>query len=333
MSDFSVVETRGGYDETRHRVHVAVVHASGRAVAHAGDIDGLTFWRSAAKPFQLWPLVAGGGVSRFQLDPRHLAIACASHSATTEQRAVVAELLDRVGVTEADLACGGHLSLSRRVAHEMIKADIRPTPIWSNCSGKHAGLLALARLHDWPIAGYTGLDHPVHAAVTQSIAHWTGMAVERLGWGVDGCSAAAVATPLTALAFAWARLGTADESALARIRAAMMAHPELIASDDRLDTILMRAWPERIVVKIGAGGVYAAALPGLGLGVALKVEDGDMATAGVALVNLLVQLTGHVAPGEGWPLDRLMEWRAPEIRNTRGDVVGTIQLRGTLVFP
>ncbi len=333
MTDFTVVESRSGYAETEHSVRVAVVEAGGRTVAHAGDRDLLTFWRSAAKPFQLWPLVAGGGAERFELGPRHLAIACASHSATAEQRAVVAELMQRVGLTEEQLACGGHLSLSREVAHQMIREGVDPSPVWSNCSGKHSALLALADLHGWPRDGYTGTDHQVHTAVEQSISHWSGVASERLVWGVDGCTAPAVATPLGALALAWARMAATDEPAMAEIRSAMMAHPELIASADRLDTVLMRAWPGRVVVKVGAGGVYAAGLPGCGVGIALKVEDGDMVTAGVALLGVLEQVVSRVAADQQWSFDDLEAWRAPAIRNSRGGIVGEISPRGTLHFP
>src|SRR5690606_17068396 len=117
--------------------------------------------------------------------------------------------------------------------------------------------------------------HPVQQAVAESIARWSDVPVERQFWGVNGCTAAAVATPLTGLARAWARLASSDDPALAVIRDAMMAHPELVAGADRLDTIMMRAWQGRLILKIGAEGVFAAALPGLGIGVALKVQDGD----------------------------------------------------------
>lgn len=332
MSDFSLIDTRGGVDESTHRIRLAVVKDTGRVVAIAGEADALVFWRSAAKPFQLWPLVAGGGVERFGLDQRHLAIACGSHSAESFHREAAADLLSRIGRSEADLACGGHSSLAPKVAAAMIREGITPTQLWSNCSGKHAAMLALAELHGWPTAGYTDAGHPVQEAIANSIALWSGVGRDRLTWGVDGCTAMAVATPLTALALAWARLGASDDAAISRIREAILAHPELVAGTGRFDTELMQSWSPRILVKVGAEGVYAAAIPELKLGFALKVEDGDMRVAAEALVNALHLVLPRVAPESSWPWEPLQSWLAPEIRNTRGTVVGRTVARGEIRF-
>jgi L-asparaginase II len=246
-------------------------------------------------------------------------------------RVVGQRWLDRVGLVEADLSCGGHLSLSSRYAKEMTRSDVTPTPLWSNCSGKHAGLLALARLHGWPTAGYEQLGHPVQDEVVASLARWSGVPAGDLKWGVDGCTAAAVAMPLHGMATAWARLGTSDDLAFATIRAAMIAHPEMVAGSDRLDTVLMRAWPGRVLAKVGAEGVYGAALPMLGLGIGLKVEDGDFKSAGYALTAVLsTVLAQHGITDE--PTEPLAPWNAPVIRNTRGEPVGAIAVRGALTF-
>lgn len=332
MTDFMLVDTRGGHDESWHRVRVAVVGRDSDLVAWSGDPEAPVFWRSAAKPFQLWPLVVAGGVSAFGLAARHLALACASHSAEPAQREVAREWLDRIGLREEDLACGGHPSLSPAVAAEMIREGVVATPIWSNCSGKHAALAALAKHSEVPIAGYETLDHPVQRLVRDSIAGWSGVPAADLRWGVDGCTAAAVATSLTGLARAWSRLGTTADPAMASIREAILRHPELIAGADRLDTILMQSWPTRVMVKVGAEGVYAAALPTLGLGIALKVEDGDMRAAGIALVAVLEALVARLDPAGEWPFDAVARWREPEIRNTRGTVVGQTVARGALHF-
>ncbi|MEO8479744.1 MAG: asparaginase [Gemmatimonadota bacterium] len=333
MTEFSLIDTRGELDESAHRIRVAVVHDTGRVVARAGDPETLVFWRSAAKPFQLWPLVAGGGIERFGLEPKHLALACGSHSAEPMHRAVATDWLERIGLPESALTCGGHPSLSPKVAEAMIREGVATTPIWSNCSGKHAAMLGLAMLHGWPIEGYASTGHPVQDAIANSISLWSGVGVDRLAWGVDGCTAAAVATPLTALALAWSRLGSTDDPAMVAIREAMIAHPVLVAGTDRFDTVLMSSWQGRILAKVGAEGVYAAAIPELRLGVALKVEDGDMRVAAQALVSVLHALLGHVAPEGEWPWQPLARWHEPEILNTRGDVVGQTITRGLLRFP
>lgn len=330
MSELTVVATRGPLIESRHRVSAAVVDASGRLIAEAGDPDLVTFWRSAAKPFQLLPLVEDGGIERFGLDREMLALACGSHNGEGVHRVVGARWLAALGMDESALACGGHPSLLPRLADDMIRADVHPTPLWSNCSGKHAALLAFARLHDWPTDGYERRGHPVQDRVEATIARWTATPPTDLAWGVDGCTAAAVALSLRAMAVGYARLGHADDPAVRIVRDAMMGEPYMIAGDGRLDTVLMHEWSGRVVVKIGAEGVYSASLPTLGIGLALKVEDGDMKAAGVALVNVLEDVTRRFGAGDAWSMAALNSWRAPVIRNTRGEPTGAWAVTGAL---
>jgi L-asparaginase II len=192
-------------------------------------------------------------------------------------------------------------------------------------------MLALASLEGWPLEGYQRIAHPVQRAVAASISRWGAVPEGELAWGVDGCAAAAVATPLRHLATAWANLGGSDDSALTRIRAAMLAHPELVAGTGRLDTMLMQAWAGRILVKVGAEGVFAAALPTLGIGVALKVADGDMRAAGIALAGILEQVVRQSGASD-LPLEALAPWRNPPIRNTRGETTGHTTMHGALQF-
>lgn len=330
MSDLKVISTRGPLPESTHEVSAAVVNGEGQLIGHAGDPEMITFWRSCAKPFQLLPLVDDGGIGRFGLDSRMLALACASHNAEPVHREVGAQWLAALGATEADLACGGHPSIWPSLANAMIHDDVIATPLWSNCSGNHAALLALARLHDWPLEGYEARPHPVQQRVAIAIADATGLPAAQLHWGVDGCTAAAVALPLRAMARAYARLGTAAGGSLATIRAAMLAEPYLLAGADRLDTVLMQAWPGRVIAKIGAEGVYSASLPTLGLGVALKVHNGDMTAACLALVAVLGATVERLGVGQEWPLGRLDAWRNPPVLDTRGGRTGHLHVEGGL---
>jgi L-asparaginase II len=333
MSDFAVVAVRGPLVESLHRVSAAVTRPDGTLVAWAGDPDQVTFWRSAAKPFQLLPLIEDGGVAQFGLDRAMIALACGSHNAEPIHREVGARWLAALGLTEADLACGGHPSLWPALADQMIHDDIVPTPLWSNCSGKHSGLLAQARLHHWPTSGYEEIGHPVQQRVAATIAAWSGLAPEALAWGVDGCTAAAVALSLRGMAVAYARLGVSDQPAMQTVREAMLGEPYLLAGADRLDTLLMQAWPGRVIAKIGAEGVYSATLPELGLGIALKVEDGDMKAAALALVALLDAVTARFGGDRSWPGEALEPWREPAIRNTRREPTGHYGTLGGLRFP
>ena len=193
-------------------------------------------------------------------------------------------------------------------------------------------MLAMARMHDWPLEGYQAGDHPVQQRIADSIARWTALKPEELAWGVDGCTARAVATPLDRMARAWAQLGCSDDEAMATIRSSILAHPEMVAGTDRLDTRLMQGWPGRILAKMGAAGVFGAALPTLGLGLALKVSDGDNRSAAIALIGILERLVAVVAPDQEWPLEALSRWHDPVIVNTQAAVTGQSELRGSLEF-
>ena len=332
MSDFEIVAVRGPLDESVHHVSAAVVTLEGTLIAQAGDPELVTYWRSASKPFQLAPLIEDGGIERFGLDQEMLALGCGSHNAEPIHREVGARWLAAVGLQQDDLSCGGHPSLWPDQAERMIRKGVTPTPLWSNCSGKHAGLLALARLHGWPTDSYQAVGHPVQDRVAASVARRTGIAVDRLVWGVDGCTAAAVALPISAMARGYAALGAGADPALAVLRDAMMAWPMMIAGSERLDTVLMEAWPGRVIAKIGAEGVFSAALPTLGIGLSLKVHDGEMRAAGYALIALLEALVQRLDPAGDWPMEQLARWRSPKIRNTRGVVTGSFQPRLALRF-
>lgn len=322
---------RGDIVESRHRVSIAVADADGRLVAHAGDPHLVTFMRSAAKPFQAVPLVADGVVSRYAITSEELALACASHNSERRQVEVVRQLLSRVGCAEADLACGPHQSLMGELAfgdHRAVGVEIAPpSPVASNCSGKHVGMLALARHHDWTIAGYQMSGHPVQQRVKAALAHYTGLPADAIGEGVDGCGVVSFALPLSAMARGAARLvDPADEVACAVVDA-MLTHPDLVAGYGRFCTQLMQTYAHRVLAKVGAEGVYVAALRDRGVGIGLKVEDGNGRAAVVALAGVLEQL--DVAPP---PSTALPAFACLALTNTRREQVGVMRASGTLSF-
>ena len=326
-----VEATRGNLVETRHRVSVAVVDGDGRLLAGAGDPELLTWWRSAAKPFQALPLIQDGVAEALQLDDEELAVAVASHSSEPRHLAVVERFMAKADVTESDLACGPHQALSADVARAVARGAATFTPMWSNCSGKHTGMLALARHHGWPTTGYHTAGHPVQERIGAEIAHWSGVERSQIEIAVDGCTAVCFGLPLQRMALAYARLAGSDAPAAIRILGAMMAHPFLVAGTGRLCTDLMLAWPQRVVAKVGADGVYSAALPTLGLGLSLKVEDGDSAASAVALLEVLRQVLARYGDG-GDQLQGLAHHARPPLRNTRGAVTGELRPAGALRF-
>jgi L-asparaginase II len=329
-ADFRVESTRGDLAESVHRISLAVVDRTGRLLAQAGDPDLVTYWRSAAKPFQVMPAIADGAADRYRFDQRMLALACASHSSEPPHLEVAAAMLERLGLTEQALACGPHPPLSPSVADHVLRHGIVMTPRWSNCSGKHAAMLALALTHGWPTAGYEKEAHPVQQRVLAEMERWSGVAAPDLQLGIDGCTAVSVALPLRAMALAYARYGVSDEPAAQRLRTAVATHPELVAGQGRLCTDLLAASRGLVFAKIGADGVYCAALPQPGLGLALKVEDGDMRSSAPALVALLRLLGENVALGfepPAWPESVTRHAELPII-NTRGKLTGVLRATG-----
>jgi L-asparaginase II len=340
-----ILATRGDLVESSHDVTVAVTDRQGRLLAWSEDPELLTFWRSAAKPFQALPLLEDGAASRFDLGTEELALACASHSSEPAHLEITDRFLAKIGCTEADLACGPHPPLGPNVAERVLREGLRPTPRWSNCSGKHSGMLALAKHHGWSTKGYEGKDHPVQRRIIEGVLQWTGaegvaeatglsLTVRlgnRLHLAVDGCQAVCFGLPLSGMARAYAALGDGATPELATLRDAMLARPELVAGTGRSCTDVMRALPGKVVVKLGADGVYCGALVGTGLGFALKVRDGEMRSLPVALLAVLDQLAIHLGWETRW--DRLVPQHGSfEIKNTRRTVTGRVQARGGLQF-
>lgn len=331
MADpLQVVVTRSGRIESQHRVHVAVVDVNGAVVAAAGDLHSLTCWRSAAKIFQASVAVDTGAADAFNFDDRALALACGSHSGEAAHLEVAAGMLARCGCTEAHLACGPHPSLSARVRRAHLRVGTTLSALHNNCSGKHAAMLATAQHLGSPsdavvaVDGYERPDHPVQRAILQRVSAVSGVAVDDVGLATDGCRAVSFYLPLQAMARAWAHAGV-DDGTFARLRKAMWQHPVLVAGEGRACTDFLAAGAEgeRLLVKIGAEGVYCAALPQAGLGIALKVESGDARIAPIALAGILRDLDGDLhLPHAAWAT-----LAAPPVKDTRGDVVGETRLQ------
>jgi L-asparaginase II len=323
----STVETfRGGIVESRHRVSVAVVDAAGKLVAWTGDPGLVTYWRSCAKLVQVLPLITDGAAAALGVTDAEIAVACASHNGEPRHVEVVEALLEKAGCTESDLACGPHSSLSPAVARAMAERGERPRRIHSNCSGKHAAMLALARFHGWPAADYRRAGHPVQRRVLAEAARWTDVPEQKLGQGVDGCGVVSFALPLRNMALAYARLGSREAPAGAgdnpslsaaadRVVTSILADPFLVAGTGRLCTEVIAGSGGKVLAKIGADGVYCVALLEARLGVALKVEDGDVDSARPALLATLEAL----APGVVHVAE---SFRSPVIKNTLGESVG-----------
>lgn len=323
-----VVEvTRGGMVESRHRAAVAVVDADGAVVRSWGDIERPVYGRSAIKPLQAIPLIETGAADRFALSPAELALACASHNGEPRHVDAVGAWLSRIGLTADDLECGSHLPMEEAAMRALLRSGAPLTALYNNCSGKHAGFLSTAHHLGEPTRGYIRFEHPVQQRILGVLEQMCGLDLGNAPRGVDGCGIPVIGVPLGNLALGMARLADPDDlpparaAAARRVVAAMTAEPFMVAGTGRFCTVLMEALGAKAAVKTGAEGVYCAALPTLGLGVALKVDDGAGRAAEVAMGEILVHL-GVIDQDEG---ARLVDKLQPPLLNRAGLETGRVR--------
>lgn len=315
---------RGDFPESVHCGHAAVVDGTGAVRAAWGDPGTVILPRSSVKMIQALPLIESGAAGAAGLTAEQLALACASHQGAAIHVTRIMRWLDGLGLSEDALRCGPQPSRDRELRFAMIRAGQPPGQVHNNCSGKHTGFLTLAR-HIGGGPEYLDIDHPVQRAVRAAFEDMTGGPSP--GWAIDGCSAPNFAAPLVAVAGAMARFATARpdaadgrEAAAARLVAAMMQHPDLVAGEGRACTELMRAAPGRLAAKTGAEGVFVAILPEQGLGVAVKAADGATRAAEAAIAALLVRL-GGLDPADPAVRRRI----AAPIHNWRGVETGFLR--------
>jgi L-asparaginase II len=324
---------RGGVVDEVHRGHLAVVSASGELRFAVGDPErAISLWRSAAKPFQAMPLIAVRGLERLTLSTEEIALTAASHGGEPVHTRLVESLLERTGHRVEQLACGTHAPLDPHAARALVRRDEAPTALHNNCSGKHAGMLALAGLLGAPAAGYRRPDHPVQRMITENVCRFAQLEPGELVLALDGCGVPSFGITVYRMALAFARLMAPPDDvpapyrlAAGVVREAMMAHPYLVAGRSRLDTELMQAMPAAILAKEGAGGVQCIGLPG-GVGLAVKIADGASSAeaggpAGVAALAALRDL-GVLDEG-AW--HALHAHAVPVVRTVAGEHAGNVR--------
>jgi L-asparaginase II len=336
MNPVLVEVLRGTAVESRHAGALAVVDASGAVHTALGDIDRPIFPRSAVKLLQALPLVASGAADAFGLSDAELALACASHSGEPEHVATAAGLLARLGLDAGALECGTQWPGREPVLRGMLARGEQASALHNNCSGKHSGFVCVACLMARQAGtdpaefarGYVAAGHPVMREVSAALSAATGVDVEHAPRGIDGCSIPTFALPLRSLALAFARCGTgqglADGHARAarRLRQAAAAAPFMVGGTDRFDTRVMQAFGDQLFCKIGAEGVYCAALPELGLGVALKIDDGAARAAEAAMAAVAQALLKTTDAAQ----DQLLRgYSHLVLRNWRGTEVGALR--------
>lgn len=319
--------TRGGIVESVHFGIVAVVNLQGRLLASAGSPDRIIFTRSALKPFQAMPFVSRGGPARFNLTQAEVAVTCASHSGETGHVDAVRSILKKIDVNESALMCGSHVPYSyRQKGLEGMSGD-EFSPVYNNCSGKHAGMLGLCRLLDVPTDDYLNPNHPVQKEIKASVSHFTGVAEEEMVTGIDGCTAPNYALPIKNMARAFATLAATDSdshygTAPSEVFAAMTGHPQMISGVGRGDLTLMEGGKGDWVTKVGGESVQGVGVRSEGIGFAVKIADGNTRAITSVVIEVLSQL-GLVKAADGSSLFK--DARRPVLRNHRNIETGEIR--------
>lgn len=331
----TVEVTRGGIVESRHRGAAAIVSVSGAVEAAWGDIKRDIYPRSATKALQALPSVEIGAFAAAGFSSAETALACSSHNGEPAHADGAASMLAKLGLGEGDLQCGAHWPYHEESARAMAAAGDVPSQLHNNCSGKHSGMLALAKHLGAPTAGYLEPSHPVQQRILGTIEAMCGVDLSNAPWSPDGCSVPTWALPLENLAYGFARLGAPEDLPEARanacgtIRAAVAENPFMVAGSGRFCTEVMKVLGAKAFIKTGAEGVFCAALPDYGLGVALKCDDG--ATRGAEA--MMIAILRHVGVLDGPDLDRLKDWLEVPVKNRKAIQTGEIRpAAGWLAF-
>jgi L-asparaginase II len=317
---------RGTLVESRHTGAVAAIDADGREVLALGDVRRLVFPRSAIKAIQALPLVESGAADRYDFGPEELALACSSHSGEPGHVAVVERMLNRIGLDSSALRCGVHWPIHQPSGQALARAGGAATALHNNCSGKHAGFLCFACATGADPVRYVQQSHLVQRMVRDTLEVLSEAPLLPDVCAVDGCSVPTWALPLDALALAFARFGTGAHMlperahAAARLREACAGHPWHVAGTGRFCTEVMQKFGVRILLKTGAEGVHCAALPELGIGIAVKCDDGAGRAAEVMMAAALDRLLNNDVDSA-----LLEPFVRPAMRNWNGVVVGGLR--------
>ena len=326
--------TRNKTVELIHYGALAVVDSSGTIIASYGNPHVICFLRSSAKPFQALPLIEAGGVQKWSLTPKEIAIICASHSGTDEHVRILNDLQAKIQVKEKDLLCGVHPPTDEATRESMRRRGENPTPNRHNCSGKHTGMMPLARLMNTNIENYIDGEHPVQKRILQTFSEMCNFHIENIAIGIDGCSAPVFAIPLENAAFGYARLcdpvGLNSERAAAceTITQSMIDQPEMVAGPGKFDTRIMEVLQGKIISKGGAEGFQQIGImPGVlgkdspGFGIALKISDGDaLYKVRPAVILAVLDQLGVMTKDE---LEKLADFGpSVDLKNWRKMIVG-----------
>lgn len=327
MSIVLVEVDRSRVVESIHRGDIAVVNTDGDILYRAGNTSKLTFFRSTAKPIIAVALMETGIFEKYQLELKEVAMIASSHSGEEEHIRVLSRLMKKAGMEEAMLQCGITLPFGKEAAHKLLASGKQPTQLHCNCSAKHAGMMAAAKTMGFSTDRYEQPEHPIQKYIMNVVSDFCSVEKKQIGVGVDGCGVPVYAIPLENMAFAYANL--TDKSFLQGkysksqnyVMSAMTMFPEMVAGEGRFDTELMKLFGDRVLSKTGSEGVYCAGIPGKGIGIAFKIEDGNLRAVPPVAVEILIQI-GIISREEAKKLTNY--WNQPVLSH-KGKAVGKIR--------
>tara|TARA_R110002020_G_scaffold8966_19_gene36008 strand:+ start:4808 stop:5815 length:1008 start_codon:yes stop_codon:yes gene_type:complete len=328
----TVEVTRGSLVESRHRGLGIVVDGNGKSLFSFGDVDAGIFPRSACKAMQALPLVESGAADAYGFGDKELAISCASHSGEDEHVVLAASMLERAGRDASALECGSHWSSDQKTLIHQARTLDRPSALHNNCSGKHSGFVCTCSHVGYEVEGYVNYDHPLQADLRATMESLTGATLAQDNCGIDGCSIPTYAVPLRGLAHGFAKMVTGlglepvRAKASRRLMDACMAEPFYVAGTKRACTKLMQVAPGKIFAKTGAEGVFIAALPEQGIGMAVKCEDGTTRAA----ESMIFALIARYFDKDGETHATLMQMANHQMTNWNGMHVGDVRVTDAL---
>jgi L-asparaginase II len=326
-----LVVRRGQEEESFHCGRAVVATATGEAVLAIGDAEAPVFPRSAIKPIQAIPLVASGAVEKYDLSDAEIALACGSHGGSPLHVATAQSILKKIGSSANDLECGVHWPLDSGESRALAARGEEPTVLHNNCSGKHCGFLAVGALRGLDMAGYTNVSHPVMREVTSVISLMTGVELRESQACIDGCAIPAFSIPLVSVATGFARLGTGKSlspslvKSVSRIRSAIVQNPAMLSGKGRADTRITEVCQGEVFVKSGAEGVMAAAIPALGYGLAVKIDDGAHRAATAVMAALLLRVLEKHSLTTTKTKELLKGHARFQLKNWNGTTVGSVE--------
>ncbi|MFL0196738.1 asparaginase [Clostridium sp. WILCCON 0269] len=281
MSEIVVKVTRGLLTESIHRADIAVVSSKGKLLYSLGDPYKTTYMRSAAKPIQTLNVILSGADQKFSFTDGEISIMCASHYGEDFHRKTVEEILKKIGLDVNSLLCGSTLSLNEEYAKKLLWNHVRLNPSYTDCSGKHCGILAVCVLKGYDLNTYNLPEHPVQKEIKKILSEVCSVKEDSIIVGVDGCTVPIFGIPLYNMALGFCKMAndnvfTGDyKNAAHRVFKAMTAVPEMVAGTGGFCTELMKNTGGKLIGKLGAEGIYCVGVKGMDLGLAIKIEDGS----------------------------------------------------------